>query len=261
MSIVIKIKNYKSTHFWHQIMGEFMPVVAIIAKEKPQKVYLVNPKRSWRAPFDKFYLELGVEIIFLNKIGNLSKLPTFTYKSWEYGWDQDGYRKCMLAVDYLKGLIESDTPKEENKILVQYRDSNKELEEYFHKNFSGIKKTYGTNRRFFKDMKNIHTIVPDTEYIYADNEPLLSQIKPYLNRSKLIIEHGAGMFFVLFMEEKSKIMEILTPEKFKTKKTADQSLRRICKNRNNVLERVVVPNKGSIMLKKEEIIRKSKIFY
>jgi hypothetical protein len=260
MSIVIKVKNYKSTHFWHQIMGEFMPVVSIIAKEKPQKVYLVNSRRSWKAPFDKFYLELGVEIIFRNKINSLEKLPTFTYKSWEYGWDQNSYKKCMLAVEYLKSLIQPNILKED-RILVQYRDSNKELEEYFHRNFSGIKKTYGTNRRFFKDMKKINTIIPETEYIFADNEPLLSQIRPYLNKDKLIIEHGAGMFFVFFMKENSKIIEILTPEKFKTKQNADQSLRRICKNRNNILERVVVPNKGSIMLKKDEIIRKSKMFY
>ena len=75
--IIIDVKNNVRGHFWHFIMGEFLPIVFIIARLKPKVTILYNSHRKWDSIFDKFYKELNTKIIYTN---TPNKLPKIKYK-------------------------------------------------------------------------------------------------------------------------------------------------------------------------------------
>ena len=46
-------------HFWHFMMGEFLPTVSVIATASCQELHLYNPSRKWNSsPLDHLYTDL-----------------------------------------------------------------------------------------------------------------------------------------------------------------------------------------------------------
>lgn len=266
MEIFIYLRHSLPEHFWHFMMGEFMPVVSIITETKATKVYLYNKYRKWNSPFDRFYLELGVEIVYTNTLEE--DIKKYRYTAWDYKWASRGIKKCERAINYLKTLIAKKKypapiprPNYDKEVLVVYRKNDKELEKYFRRNFGGIKSRYGTKRRRYKDMEKLDEIIPNVNYVSTDQLPILEQINCFLNYKNILLEHGAAMFFVLFMRDNSNVIELINPFKAKAKSKADQSLKRICEHKKNRLERIIIENKKSVLSHKEEIMEISQSLF
>ena len=256
MSIVINVKNNKTSHFWHFMMGEFLPIVFIIARLQPKVVILYNKNRKWGNLFDNFYKELGVEIVFSNKIGG--KIRKINYNKWDYKWNEIGKFKCKFAVNYLKYLAIKKygfEREQSNDVLVQYRINKEELDIFYKKTYgnSGFA-SYGANRRKFFGMDKLNEFLPNIKYVNTDGLPILEQISKYINHNKIILEHGAGMFFTLFMNKNSRILEFIPPKKIVIKNGAVQGLRRISNLLKFHLRRIIVANKTSVLKKKGQII-------
>jgi len=252
----INIKVPYCGHFWHFIMGEFLPVVYIMLRCKRNKYYLYNKNRKWGQCFDKFYKELGFNIEFTNNLPRHYLMAN--YIAWDYKWSFNEKQKCKIVVNFLKKkaikLYGNKNNSLTNKILIQYRKTDKNLEQYFLNN-NIADKLYGSSKRTFKDMDKIHTFIENSKYLYHDNLPLLQQIMFYLNENNLILEHGAGMVFILFMNHNSKILEIITPNKKREKNGAAQGANRLCYFKKAILSRVIIENNTSVLDHKDQIIK------
>jgi len=280
-TITIKVKNHKPAHFWHFMMGEFLPIVSNIARTKPDKVTLFNPKRRWNAVFDKFYKELETKktkIILKNNLGGLNKKKpnrqrrirqllrrrrnikqnklTMGYRKWDWQWNSIEKKKCKIAIKHLKKLSEKKYGShKDGKTLCLYRDKIKgNLRKMFNN------RNFGAGRRSFRDMDKINKIFQNVKYVNTDNMPILKQISFFTNHNKLILEHGAGMVLSLFMNNKSKVIELIQPWKAKKRNGAAQGLRRISNLKGYKLKRVIINNHRSILGKKKQLDVLSKKF-
>ena len=116
--------------------------------------------------------------------------------------------------------------------------------------------SYGTDKRHFLDVTNIHLHVnEDIYYRYSDGKPLFEQILEYTQGySNIILEHGAGMVMILFMDHGcGNVLEIITPQKFRSKNGAEQGCMRICEATGKKLHRVIIENKHSVISKIDKI--------
>lgn len=268
MEITILVKDDVCQHFWHFVMGEFLPIIYILQDIKPSKVYLFNSKRDWNSPFDKFYHELNFNIVMTNCKPKESQF--YKYNKWDFTWNDTDCEKCLKSVEYLKKLvIESDYPIcNQDKVLVHYRICNEELKQYYKQTYKKIKnekgvifsKQYGSEKRKIKNMECISNYLANTKFVNSDNKPMLHQISDYINQDKLILEHGAGMFFVLFMNNNSNIIEIKTSSSNKTKNGAVDGLKRICSLKKNNLQQLIVKDNSSISSYKTALLEKTHIF-
>lgn len=173
------------------------------------------------------------------------------HQRWDYGWNKIGRNLCGYAIKHLKLLMRKKYKPQcsGNKTLCLYRDNVKgNLKKMFGK------KSFGAGKRKYKDMNKIHKIFNDTKYTNTDGMPILKQISYYVGHNKIILEHGAGMVFTLFMNPGSKIIEIIPPKKLKHYRDgAVQGLPRISKSRGYKLQRVVLNNNQSILRKKRHL--------
>lgn len=259
--IQIIIKKKICNHFWHFMMGEFLPVLYLIFSLEPNKVIFYNSHRKWNGPFDSFYKEIHQNIIFSNKL--IKNVQKFTYNSWDYKIDKDEKKKCLFTIEYLKNLsFDKYGIRNKNKILCLYRDYNKKLDNYFLKLYGNNKYGFtGATRRSYKNIREIDKFIDNILYINTDSLPILEQISHYIFHNKIILEHGAGMVFCLFMQNNTKIIEIIPPSKYKKKNGAVQGLKRISNLKNFQLRRIILENKKDILQKKDEIILLNKHFF
>jgi len=262
-TIVINVIDNKSAHFWHFCMGEFLPIVAIIAKLNPKKVYLFNPIRDWGKGLDRFYIDIcedDLKIEFTNKIRSEKVLE---YRCWDFDWNDHDIELCLEAIKWLKIRARKHLEKKNkninrDEILIQIRKNNKEMTKYYNDEFDenqakvqnqvkGHSK-YGFDRRGYYDMETLIYLFPNsnTRLCYGDGKNIYDQIIPYLYKKKLILSHGAGMFFIFFMEKGSKIIEIIPPHKYLSKCGAAQGLKRICLVQNNYLKQLILKDKSSV---------------
>ena len=130
----INIKLPYCTHFWHFMMGEFFPVVYIMMKCKRPKYFLYNSKRIWGQCFDKFYKELGFNVVFTNKLPK-NRYFIANYNAWDTKWNYKDKIKCGEVINFLKqkafnkyGKMNSSM---NNELLIQYRVRNQDLENHF----------------------------------------------------------------------------------------------------------------------------------
>lgn len=251
---MINVKANVRGHFWHFMMGEFLPIVFIIARLKPKVTILYNRHRKWNTTFDKFYKELNTKIIYTNIPSNL---PKINYKKWDYRWDKVEQFKCKYAIHYLKKLAKKKYYLKNNKKICLYRASNKKINEFTNENF-------GAGRRKFMDLDKLKNYFGNLNYINCDGQPILKQITNFTKCNRMILEHGAGMVFCLFLNKHSKIIEIITPEKNGRKGKNDgavQGLKRISKLNNFNLRRIIIPNKTSILQKEDRLKSLQKNFF
>ena len=138
--MIIKMRRNRPAHFWHFMMGEFLPVVSIIARTKSNKIILYHPRRKWNTFFDKFYEELQTnktKIIFRN--GSIKNKKMIRHQRWDYGWNGNGKNLCRFAIRHLKILMTKKYKPEPSggKILCLYRDEAKgDLKKMFGKKVS-----------------------------------------------------------------------------------------------------------------------------
>ena len=259
--IQIIIKKNICTHFWHFMMGEFFPVLYLIFSLEPDKVILYNSKRKWNGPFDIFYKEINENIIFSNKL--IQNEKKFKYNSWDYQMNETEKKKCLFVIEYLKNLsFDKYGIQEKNKTLCLYRDNNNKLDNFFLKQYGDNKYGLtGSKRRSYKNIKQLDKFINNVLYVNTDCLPILKQISYFIFHNKIILEHGAGMVFCLFMQNNTKIIEIIPLFKHNKKNGAAQGLKRICNLKNFKLRRIILENKDDILKKKDDLILLNKHFF
>jgi hypothetical protein len=238
------------------MMGEFFPVVYIMMKCKRPKYFLYNNKRKWGKCFDKFYKELGFNVVFTNKLPK-NRYFIANYNTWDTKWNYKDKIKCSEVIKFLKhkalnkyGQMNVST---NNELIIQYRVRNQDLENHFSTQYQTDIK-YGPAKRHFLNMNQLHTVLENTKYLHHDNMPILKQISYYINANRILLEHGAGMVFILFMKEKSNVIELITPDKQANKKCgAVQGAMRLCAFKKSKLSRVVIEDRTNVLDHTEEI--------
>lgn len=252
----IHVKYDKCHHFWHFMMGEFLPICYLFSKYRDSSFVLYNPNRKWGdGVFDSFFTEMDVDVSFSNSISD--DCIALEYSSWDFEWvNKDEMDKCRKSVEYIKGLIEEVDEIKTNTILCQYRGVDERMRRYF-KDAKMGSSNYGADKRKFLDVDKIHLHVDtDVVYINSDGESFLSQVKRYsIGYNNILLEHGAGMVFILFIKTHSNVVEIITPQKNNSKNGAEQGCRRLCQLMENRLHRIVIENKCSILGHIDEIKR------
>ena len=115
-TIYIYVPFPKCKHFWHFMMGEFMPIVSIIAKTKASNVIIYNEERDWGQAFDKFYKDITTKSLKIKLVnaGKLKKHPgiqkiidtstryDITNYKWDWRWNTEDIKECNRAVRWLK---------------------------------------------------------------------------------------------------------------------------------------------------------------
>ena len=264
----------KCQHFWHFMMGEFMPIISIIVKTQQSRIIIYNETRKWGQAFDIFYrniennnLQIYLQNISKNDIEtkdiNNYKQYDICDMKWDWNWTKQDEIDCMLAVKWLTintlkyMTSEYNTDhfnsiyKPNNKdIIIQDRRNNLDLSNYFNNENIGTK-DYGKEKRSVKDLDKLQTILSINKrivsLIYTDGKHLYEQIYPYINKNNIILGHGAGMFFTLFMKKKAKVIEIIPPEKIIELNGAAQGLIRISHIKNFKIKRLLLKNHTSIL--------------
>lgn len=263
----------KCQHFWHFMMGEFMPIISIIVKTQQSRIIIYNETRKWDKAFDIFYrnieknnLQIDLQNISKNDIDTIQnnyKQYDISDMKWDWNWTKQDEIDCMLAVKWLTintlkyMTSEYNTDhfnsiyKPNNKdIIIQDRRNNLDLSNYFNNENIGTK-DYGKEKRSVKDLDKLQTILSINKrivsLIYTDGKHLYEQIYPYINKNNIILGHGAGMFFTLFMKKKAKVIEIIPPEKIIELNGAAQGLIRISHIKNFKIKRLLLKNHTSIL--------------
>lgn len=235
MAICIIIKRKKAAHFWHWFMGEFLPVVYLISKyPNHSRIKLYNKFRKWGSfPLDKFYKEIDVnkKIIYTNILPSKTRKIKITKN--EYGWDnlerrwgECTMKRIKIAVAFLKKKAvifgkmngwDKKINQIKNSTCVQLRMNHPDLTE-FYKN-TGIKKYGSDKKRAISGLDKLHDhCTKSIIYFFADGKGLYHQLYPYLYCKSIVLGHGAGMVWLLFMPQNSRILEICPHGKEKWKK-------------------------------------------
>mgnify|MGYP006095198911 CR=1 FL=1 len=260
----------KCQHFWHFMMGEFMPIISIISRINPKHVILYNETRKWGEAYDRFYKDIEHNFLKIELVNNLEDKKYLDYinnnqlnkfdisnMKWDWKWTEKEEQECINAVRwltletlrYMKNSKNLFKPLN-NEVIIQIRKDNLELTKYFRDaNIGSIK--YGYNKRSVKDLDKLINVIPKhykTTYISMDGKHIYEQIYEHINKKKIILGHGAGMFFTLFMNNKSSILEIIPLYKIKKMNGAAQGLVRISKLKQSKLNRIILDNHKSIML-------------
>lgn len=266
-TILINVHNEYCKHFWHFMMGELMPIISIIQNTKASNIYLYNPKRKWGKAFDRFYMDIcdndTVTIEFINDKLNIKKsINQYNIKDdrWDWAWDTKDKKRFTQAVNWLtKETLKYMNSKYKHTsvdCLIQIRKDIPSLTKYFRDDYPNIQNTvmdvttYGAARRNIKDFHKIknelkkHNV--SSTLITHDGIHLYKQIYHYINKKSLWLEHGAGMFFSVFMKDKSNIVEVIPASKANEFNGAAQGLARLGILKNFHIERIIIENGKSI---------------
>jgi hypothetical protein len=292
-TIYIYVPFPKCKHFWHFMMGEFMPIVSIIAKTKASNVIIYNEERDWGDAFDKFYKDITTKSLRI-KLVNASKLKKhpgiqkiidlvkhydITNYKWDWRWNTEDIKECNRAIRWLKkrslkymedrantstrGIVSNNSNNTSNntikstrkkEVIIQLRKDTQYLTTYFKKAKVGISNDYGAKRREVANLDKIPNIISkisdkniNSKSTSTDGLHIYAQVYPYINAKNIILGHGAGMVFTLFMKNKSNVVEIIPPDKVKELNGAAQGLKRIAKMKSFNLDRIILDNHKSIL--------------
>ena len=60
--LCIRLRLPKTAHFWHFMMGEFLPVIHAAASRNARVLVVYHPNRVWgECPLDRFYEDVSSE--------------------------------------------------------------------------------------------------------------------------------------------------------------------------------------------------------
>ena len=246
-----------SPHFWHFMMGEFLPVMYVIFKGKYETVHLLKSKAKVNFPLNAFYYEVcndyNVQITISDK-----ENTTQTYVeplNWDWYFKGESAKLLWISA-FLKhwALSTSNTRTNKPLCVVQERKNSQALDTYY-KNYTGEHKrfkTYGALRRQVTNMQDVckqlkHHLRAHYTVQCASNDAmtLQQQICQYSHAKIIVLGHGAGMVHVLWMQPRSCIIEIIPQAKSVEQNGAVQGCKRLSKLLHFKLYRVVVPSPHS----------------
>lgn len=232
MKICVQVRCEDTSHFWHFLIGEVFPVVHKGLGCGARIVEVYHPSRKWGScPLDRFYDDISHEGLTFTKVNEIGKDATKTFKldetdRWDK-WKMPYYsmisnettrRRVRKVTDYLKtrcevylrreGALFSETGE---VVVVQHRKDSDDLRDYY-----SVAKTpsnrYGSRRRSIVGaLTHAENILTNQEFSVRSNVKdgahFFRQMEPYLNARGLVLGHGAGMAWMLFMPKGSKVLE------------------------------------------------------
>jgi hypothetical protein len=266
--IYINIHNIGCKHFWHFIMGEFLQVISIICETNATNITLNFTNRIINSSiFDRFYMDICANRTINIKLINSNEMIQTKYniegRKWDWEININDYLKIINSIEWLKketikykavSLSNEYRTKTHPHCLIQLRKDNKELTEFHKKctikNIIENPKEYGSQRRNVTGLEYLQNRIFDdiqitSEIVTNDLGHIYDQIYPYINKSNIILVHGAGMFFTLFMNDKSNVVELITRNKMWEKGSA-QGLKMIGKIKSFNIEHIFIENKQDI---------------
>jgi hypothetical protein len=247
-----------SNHFWHFMMGEFLPIMYVILKHNYKVVYLKKSKKDLDFPLHSFYDEVcknaHVELHITDKIQPNQHYITPLNWDWQNRKEE---AKLLWITRYLKKwATTSACHQRNNTCVVQDRSNAKALDDFYkHYANSRIKrKIYGAKRRHITNLEDVANRIQRDEalslsvtYVHKDPKTLKEQIQQYVCANHLILGHGAGMVHTLWMQPNSHVIEIIPRSKFEVHDGAVQGAKRLCKILNFGLNRIIVEKTHSVV--------------
>lgn len=261
--IYIKAHEGVSNHFWHFMMGEFLPIMYVILKGKYKTVYLKKSKSDIDFPLNAFYHEVCEDMNITLHITN-EEYPGKQYitpLNWDWKNRKEEY-KLLWITRYLKHWAQKDC-RSKQICVVQDRSNSTSLDTFYlnYKNSPVKRKIYGAKRRHITNLKEVvehirndETLHLQVKYNDTDSNTLKEQIQQYVCAKTLILGHGAGMVHMLWMQPRSRVIEIIPQSKFDVHDGAVQGAKRLCKLLKFKLERIVV-DKEHIDVNVDDVIK------
>lgn len=221
---MIRVKK-KGGHFWHWFIGEFLFCLGNALVQGAKNLTVYNPVRQWGSfPLDKFYNEVScdeLQVVCANALPTSGEFIIMRVRKWDKSmthWNPTIKKKIRKAVNWLRmkayeyaslNKIDLNTS---NVVRIQVRKNSAEFESYYRANQKGEKKKYGTARRQCKILNCLDTkLTPhgiESVQVSGDGDGLYQQIVPYLGAQNMVLCHGAGMAWILFMNSPRKIIEV-----------------------------------------------------
>lgn len=142
---VFIVVPYVSQHFWHFMMGEFLPTIAVILKTAASKVRIVK-QSFFTCPFNAFYKELHIDVEIIKHLPS-DVCPSDVHRPLRWNYFNQGQKQLLIrAVEYLKDWSMSDSgdtspssgssSADPSIIIVQDRTTHLTLQKYFAETFA-----------------------------------------------------------------------------------------------------------------------------
>jgi hypothetical protein len=267
-----------SQHFWHFMMGEFLPIVyeIITAPKSIRKVFIYKEQAQF--PLNSFYHELchthgtgtgGSSIPEISVVEPKGK-PKNAHVTYHESWDfVGGGEKLKQVGRYLAQWAASANAGQDKDggdvTVVQIRKNVESLSAYYSQHAHGVgkggTKRYGTDKR---NVSNLPEVAAEIEKAYTvgdgggaggsksksnrerrrvqevadDGQTLLQQIRTYAQADVLVLGHGAGMVHMLWMKQNSTIVEIIPTAKVREGTGAADGALRLSGLLNHNLHRI-----------------------
>jgi hypothetical protein len=256
------------------MLGEFMPLVMMVVKYRAVTPLTITMyKTHKRFPLNVFYreLEAAVPTLRIHVHGDIERidrnytalqpLDNVTYDELVRSGDDERLR---TAVEFVRELVTKRVRKDpkdadadaDPHVVVPIRTGDKKMTRYYDTHFAdkwgkaeSFIKTHGAQRRRVTNMQEVVNALrrryrhqKRVVAVSSDSTvPLFDQVVPYLNSDVLVLEHGAAMFFALFLRPRSTIVEIIPRNKMaNVHQKAVQALKWVAKLGGHTLRRVVV---------------------
>ena len=266
-ALYIKAPPNVSQHFWHFMMGEFLPVLYVVFKHNYTNVHLVKDKPKTRFPLNSFYQEVCVSQGVTFTISSTPKkgTPYITPLNWDWCSHKEQH-KLLWITRYLKQWAMQQTasvqnPRPRRLCIVQDRQNTTVLDKYYKDNETlPMRKSYGSTRRQITNLNNVaqrlqlhYGNTMTVQLLKSDTYTLQQQIMQYVHANVLVLGHGAGMVHLLWMKPRTCVVEIIPRQKEADQNGAVQGCRRLCRILQFRLQRIIVREVKDVVRVKDVI--------
>jgi hypothetical protein len=233
--VIVMLPNTKPTHFWHFCMGEMLPVVEAIinAKVHNRHIYIYFSPHRQNGPLDNLFTSLpGLDISFTSTRPCRQDMILRPQSHGEYGnslrkgstWDggthgqtrmsKQSRRRVRRIVAWLKRHSRKVTSK--NTTIIQSRVVPRSHHNFFNKGTCGNTRTgeYRRKDNFTDNTKSAIVKTGKIPFVYASAmDSFEEQLAVHKNATSMILRHGAGMFWALFLSPGAIVIEVVEQEK------------------------------------------------
>lgn len=243
------------THFWHFMMGEFLPIVAAYCACRPRPRVVHVYKTDVASPFNAFYEELHevsdrrfvVSATRHAPVGTYHRLPA-NRNGWDWRHRPRDVAPLLKAVRFLRTWAlgaprapsaapsRRRTSSSPPTVCVQLRTNTKALTQYYADLDTKLvrRKQYGAERRCVTNLPAVVDALRaagkvGVRAVTDDGLTLREQIRQYANAQVLVLGHGAGMVHALWMRAPVTIVELINQQKVGVMDGAVQGCRRLVK--------------------------------
>jgi hypothetical protein len=218
--------------FYHFFMGEFLPIIAEMSQLDPGErsifVHLSTPTgRRWtihHSMFDNFLSEFNVQI---DPLPRPEYHELLRYDLLRRPWYPEAASDCERAVEWLLSRVgepEEQTP----SVMVQVRHSTARKKQ------SVIGKYRPRDTRDILDLELLGAALKErfgpSMRVTSNPQnglPILRQLRTYQSVKTLVLCHGAGMVWGLFVRPDAVLVELVDLETINSRGTSIQALHRI----------------------------------